>query len=70
MINNDIPGMIGLASHIIGANKINIASYKNESNGTVGYNIIDLEAPLPEEVKAEIEVNPDVIRTRVIQYAE
>jgi D-3-phosphoglycerate dehydrogenase len=70
MINNDIPGMIGFASHIIGANKINIASYKNESNGTVGYNIIDLEAPLPEEVKAEIEVNPDVIRTRVIQYAE
>jgi D-3-phosphoglycerate dehydrogenase len=68
MINNDIPGMIGFASHIIGANRINIASYKNESNGRVGYNIIDLEAPLPATVKAEIEANPDVIRTRVIQF--
>ena len=70
MINNDIPGMIGFASHIIGANRINIASYLNESNGRVGYNIIDLEAPMPEAVKAEIEANPDVIRTRVIRYAE
>jgi len=70
MINNDIPGMIGFASHIIGANRINIASYKNESNGTVGYNIIDLEAPLPAAVQAEIEANPDVIRTRVIRYGD
>jgi len=70
MINNDIPGMIGFASHIIGANRINIASYLNESNGTVGYNIIDLESPISAAVKAEIEANPDVIRTRVIRYAE
>ena len=70
MINNDIPGMIGFASHIIGANRINIASYKNESNGTVGYNIIDLEAPLPAAVQAEIEANPDVIRTRVIRCGD
>jgi D-3-phosphoglycerate dehydrogenase len=70
MINNDIPGMIGFASHIIGANRINIASYKNESNGTVGYNIIDLEALLPAAVQAEIEANPDVIRTRVIRYGD
>ena len=70
MINNDIPGMIGFASHIIGANRINIASYLNESNGRLGYNIIDLESPISAGVKAEIEANPDVIRTRVIQYAE
>jgi D-3-phosphoglycerate dehydrogenase len=70
MINKDIPGMIGYASHIIGAHKINIASYLNESNGNVGYNIIDLEAPIAETVVAEIEANPDVIRTRVLSYAE
>ena len=70
MINNDIPGMIGFASRIIGANRINIASYLNESNGRVGYNIIDLESPISAAVKAEIEANPDVVRTRVIQYAE
>jgi len=66
MINRDIPGMIGFASNIIGSNGINIASYMNESNGQVGYNIIDVESPVPQEVITKIESHPDVIRTRVI----
>jgi D-3-phosphoglycerate dehydrogenase len=70
MINKDIPGMIGFASHIIGANRINIVSYLNASNGNVGYNIIDLESPIAAAVVAEIEANPDVIRTRVISCAD
>lgn len=66
MINRDIPGMIGFASNIIGSNNINIASYINESNGTIGYNIIDVESTMPQEVINKIESHPDVIRTRVI----
>ncbi len=66
MINKDIPGMIGFASQTIGSHGINIASYLNESNGVIGYNIIDLEAPIPPEVVAEIEAHAGVIRTRVI----
>ncbi|MCF6289515.1 MAG: phosphoglycerate dehydrogenase [Desulfobacterales bacterium] len=66
VINRDIPGMIGFVSHAVGARGINIASYLNESNGEIGYNIIDLEAPVPEELKAEIEAHPGVIRTRSI----
>lgn len=66
MINRDIPDMIGFASHTIGSHGINIASYLNESNGAIGYNIIDLESPIPSEVVAEIEAHPGVIRTRVI----
>lgn len=66
MINRDIPGMIGFASNIIGRNGINIASYLNESNGIIGYNIIDLEALMPPAVVAEIEAHPDVIRTRIL----
>jgi D-3-phosphoglycerate dehydrogenase len=66
MINRDIPGMIGFASNIIGKNGINIASYMNESNGAIGYNIIDLEAPIPPPVLEEIEAHPDVIRTRIL----
>jgi D-3-phosphoglycerate dehydrogenase len=66
MINTDIPGMIGYASNIIGKNGINIASYMNESNGSIGYNIIDLEASIPPAVVAEIEAHPDVIRTRIL----
>jgi D-3-phosphoglycerate dehydrogenase len=66
MINRDIPGMIGFASNIIGSNNINIASYINESNGTIGYNIIDVESTMPEEVINKIKSHPDVIRTRVL----
>ena len=66
MINRDIPGMIGFASNIIGSNGINIASYLNESNGLIGYNIIDVESPIPPDVMAQIENHPDVIRTRIM----
>ncbi|MBW2501442.1 MAG: 3-phosphoglycerate dehydrogenase [Deltaproteobacteria bacterium] len=66
MINRDVPGMIGYASNIIGSNNINIASYMNESNGAVGYNIIDVESHVPPEVIKTIESHPDVIRTRLI----
>jgi D-3-phosphoglycerate dehydrogenase len=66
MINRDIPGMIGFASNIIGSKGINIASYMNESNGQIGYNIIDVESPVPQEVITKIESHPDVIRTRII----
>ncbi|MDH4321602.1 MAG: phosphoglycerate dehydrogenase [Desulfobulbaceae bacterium] len=66
MINRDVPGMIGFASQIIGAHGINIASYLNESNGAIGYNIIDLEDEIPAGVVAAIEAHADVIRTRMI----
>ena len=37
-------------SRIIGAHNINITSYLNESTGVIGYNIIDLESPIPKKV--------------------
>jgi D-3-phosphoglycerate dehydrogenase len=68
MINHDKPGMIGLVTNILGKHGINIMSYTNESNGTIGYNIIDCEGPVPPEVQQEIEANDGVIRTRVITF--
>jgi D-3-phosphoglycerate dehydrogenase len=68
MINRDVPGMIGFASQKIGEHNINIASYLNESNGAIGYNIIDLESPITDEVINEIESHKDVIRTRTINF--
>ncbi len=70
VINRDVPGMIAFASNIISKNDINIGSYLNESNGHVGYNIIDLEAEISSDVVAEIEANEDVIRTRVIPFVD
>ncbi len=66
MINRDVPGMIAYASKVISSHGINIASYLNESNGNIGYNIIDLESSVTEELVAEIKLNKDIIRTRVI----
>jgi D-3-phosphoglycerate dehydrogenase len=66
MINRDRPGMIGFASQALGNDGINIASYLNESNGTIGYNIIDLETPVSPATLATIHAHPDVIRLRVV----
>ncbi|MBC8413034.1 3-phosphoglycerate dehydrogenase [bacterium] len=68
MINHDVPGMIGFASQAIGAHGINIASYINESNGTIGYNIIDVETPLSEDIINELSAHKDVIRIRTITF--
>jgi len=70
MINQDVPGMIGVVTNILGRHKINIMSYDNKSNGTIGYNIIDCAGPVPVEVLKEVEKNDGVIRTRIIQLAQ
>ncbi len=68
VINKDVPGMIAFITKIIGGYGINIDSFKNESNGRIGYNIIDMESGVAPEAVAEIEANEDVIRTRVIPF--
>ncbi len=70
MINRDTPGMIGFASQAIGSRNINIVSYLNESNGDIGYNIIDLESAIPDGVVDKIKAHPDVIRTRLLRFQE
>ena len=69
IINRDVPGLIGFITNVLGDHGINIVSFKNESNGKVGYNIIDLEAPIGGKVVADLEANEDVVRTRQIHFA-
>lgn len=66
VINRDQPGMIGLISNLLGAEKINIMNYTNKSNGTVGYNIIDCAGPVSDEVQQKIAQQEGVLRVRVI----
>lgn len=68
VINRDVPGMIAFVSNVFGDYGVNIAGYLNQSNGKVGYNIIDVETPVPAELVSEIEANSDVIRTREIVF--
>ncbi|GBE13070.1 MAG TPA: 3-phosphoglycerate dehydrogenase [Desulfobacteraceae bacterium] len=70
MINRDEPGMIGLVTNVLGRHRINIMSYANKSNGTIGYNIIDCAGPVPLEVQKEIEEKDGVIRTRIIRFGQ
>jgi len=70
VINRDVPGMIAFVSNVFAHNRLNIASYLNQSNGTVGYNIIDVESEIPAAVLEEIKKNSDVIRTRVITFQD
>ncbi|MBU1568329.1 MAG: phosphoglycerate dehydrogenase [Proteobacteria bacterium] len=70
VINRDVPGMIAFVSNIFAHNHLNIASFLNQSNGTVGYNIIDVESEIPSGVVEEIKRNSDVIRTRVIVFKD
>lgn len=68
MINRDEPGMIGAVSNILGRHNINIMSYDNKSNGTIGYNIIDCAVPVPPPVLDEINSRDGVVRTRLIRF--
>ena len=69
VINKDVPGMIAFITNVIGNNNINIDSFKNESNGRIGYNIIDIESGVSGNVVSEIEANDNVIRTRLLSFA-
>ena len=68
VVNRDVPGMIAFITDKIGSYGINIDSFKNESNGRVGYNIIDMESGIDPKIVTEIEDNENVIRTRIISF--
>lgn len=70
VINRDVPGMIAFVSNIFGNNDVNIASYLNQSNGKIGYNIIDVESAVPDIVIEQVKKNADVIRIRKIIFKE
>lgn len=69
VVNADVPNMIASIAGVFGTAGININAMANESNGAVGYNIIDISSSLPREVLATLAALPGVIRTRVIAYS-
>jgi len=68
VINKDVPNMIAAITQVVGAAGLNIQSFTNESNGKVGYNIIDLEQELPAGVEAALSAIENVIRVRVLLF--
>ncbi len=68
VINEDVPNMIAEITKVIGGAGINIASFSNKSNGKIGYNLIDSEATIGDEVIDLLKKLPKVIKVRVIHF--
>ena len=60
--------MIAEISKIFGSAGINIASFKNESNGKIGYNLIDLDSPVASPVVDALAKLDKVIKVRVLSF--
>jgi D-3-phosphoglycerate dehydrogenase len=68
VINRDVPNMIALITQLFGSAGLNIQSFTNESNGKVGYNIIDLEQDLPAGFEDGLKSIENVVRVRVLRF--
>ena len=50
IVNKDVPNMIAVITGALGEAGVNIQAFANESNGKIGYNLIDLEVEVGDEV--------------------
>lgn len=66
VINQDAPSMIAEITRVIGSAGINIHAFKNESNGKVGYNLIDTEVDVGPAVVEQLTKLDKVIFVRKI----
>jgi len=68
VINKDVPSMIALISKVLGDAGINISSFKNESNGKIGYNLVDMDTAVPQTLIDSLKKFEHIIRVRVIEF--
>jgi D-3-phosphoglycerate dehydrogenase / 2-oxoglutarate reductase len=69
VINQDVPNMIAEITRVIGVAGINIHSFKNESNGKIGYNLIDVEVDVSAAVIEQLGKLDKVVFVRKITLA-
>jgi D-3-phosphoglycerate dehydrogenase len=69
VISQDVPNMIAKITSVFGEADINIQSYTNESNGTIGYNLVDVATTIPDEVAEKVRALPQVLQARVIAFS-
>jgi len=69
IINQDVPNMIAEITHVIGGAGLNIVSFKNESNGKFGYNLIDLDVTVPDSLVDELAKLDKVVKVRRLTLA-
>jgi D-3-phosphoglycerate dehydrogenase / 2-oxoglutarate reductase len=69
IINQDVPNMIAEITRVIGGAGLNIVSFKNESNGKLGYNLIDLDATVPDTLTEQLTKLDKVVKVRRLNFA-
>lgn len=68
IVNQDVPHMIAGITHVIGQAGLNIVSFKNESNGKLGYNLIDLDVVVPDALINDLAKIEKVIKVRRLTF--
>lgn len=68
VINQDVPNMIAEITKVIGGAGFNISSFSNKSNGKIGYNLIDIESVVSDEIIQVLSKLDKVIKVRVIHF--
>lgn len=64
--NANVPNMLGQISECFGQAGLNISDMVNMSRGELAYTIVDLDSPVPEEVRARIASIEGVLMARII----
>jgi D-3-phosphoglycerate dehydrogenase len=64
--NANVPNMLGQISEAFGHAGMNISDMVNMSRGELAYTIVDLDAPVPEELRARIAAIEGVLMARII----
>jgi D-3-phosphoglycerate dehydrogenase len=64
--NTNTPNMLGQISEVFGTARLNIHDMVNSSRGDVAYTVVDLDAPAPAEVVAQIAKIKGVLMVRAI----
>lgn len=67
IVNQNVPNMVGQISTCLANASLNIADLLNKSLGELAYTIVDLDAPVPAELIAEIEAIEGVVRVRSLE---
>lgn len=70
IVNRDVPNMIAAITGVLGEAGVNIQAFTNESNGRIGYNLVDIEADVNDEVIERIRQLPKVLRVRALKFSK
>ncbi len=66
VVNSNVPNMVGQISTALADSDLNILDMLNKSRGEVAYNLVDVNASIPESTLAEIRSIEGVLAVRVL----